>query len=199
VDGAGGHIGAISARAFEDADDRRRAIDRIVEAVLRLSEIGRREGLKFLLCEPMPVAREYPARLEEVQDLLDRVSDAAIPVKLCLDLGHACLAGATSEDRDPYHWLRQVGWAAHTIHLQQTDGEFDRHWPFTAQFNANGIIDPHRVMDIVRTLPQERVELMLECMHAFEAPDEQVAADLAESVEFRRPALEAGTDACVKA
>lgn len=189
AEGAGGHVGTISVAQAATPADRAKAISRIIDAMLRLAEVGRREGLRFLLWELMPVAREYPARIEEVEEMLERVRDAAIPIRLCLDLGHTCLAGASAEDRNPYNWLGRVGSAAHTIHLQQTDGEGDRHWPFTAEFNARGIIDAGRVMEIVRTLPQERVELMLEFIHAFEAPDTQVTEDLRASVAYWRPWL----------
>lgn len=99
------------------------------------------------------------------------------------------LAGGTETERDPYGWLARLGRYAWTIHLQQTDGEFDRHWPFTEQFNANGIIDPERVVELVGGLPQDEVELMLEPVHAFEAPHVQVVRDLRESVEFWRPSV----------
>ena len=77
------------------------------------------------------------------------------------------------------------------MHLQQTDGLFDRHWPFTAEFNAQGIVDADRVVSLVRGFARADAELMLEAMFAFEAADADVLAALAESVEFWRPALAA--------
>ncbi|HEX8770218.1 MAG TPA: TIM barrel protein [Acidimicrobiales bacterium] len=191
VRGVGGHIGAMSVREFEDESQRRRSIQRSQEAVLRLAEHAAKEGLEFLLWEIMPVAREYPAHMDEAEELMSRwTCDAAVPVTLCLDLGHACLAGGTELERDPYAWLERLGPYARTIHLQQTDGVFDRHWPFTQEFNANGIIEPERVVELVNKLPQDEVELMLEPVHAFETPDEQVKSDLRESVLFWRPWVE---------
>jgi D-erythrulose 1-phosphate 3-epimerase len=183
----GGHIGAMSVREFEDPEARNTAVRRIKEAVLRLSEHAEREGLEALLWEIMPVAREYPATFDEVDELLAEFKGrAAVPVRLCLDTGHACLHGGTPEERDPYEWIERYGDHAWTIHLQQTDGQFDRHWPFADQFNEQGIIDPDRIVDLVAALPQDEVELIFEPVHAFEAPDEQVIADLAASVEYWR-------------
>jgi D-erythrulose 1-phosphate 3-epimerase len=186
----GGHIAAMSARDFADSGRRERSIRRTKEAVLRLSELAAREGLECLLWEVMPVAREYPARIDDAEELMSEwVDRASVPVRLCLDVGHACLAGGTDAERDPYLWLARLGRYAWTIHLQQTDGRFDRHWPFTERFNADGIIDPERVVELVGGLPQDEVELMLEPVHPFEAPDEQVVMDLRESVEFWRPSI----------
>jgi sugar phosphate isomerase/epimerase len=90
----GGHFAAMSASEFADSGRRERSIRRTKEAVLRLSEHAAREGLECLLWEVMPVAREYPARIDEAEELMsDWVDRASVPVRLCLDLGHACLAG----------------------------------------------------------------------------------------------------------
>lgn len=190
----GGHVGAMSVREFEDHATRDTAVRRIKDAVLRLSEHAEREGLEALLWEIMPVAREYPATFDEVDELLDEFEGrTAVPVALCLDTGHACLHGGTPAERDPYAWIERYGKHAWTIHLQQTDGVFDRHWPFADRFNEQGIIDPDRVVDLVAALPQAEVELMFEPVHAFEAPDEQVLDDLAASFEhWREPIARLG-------
>ena len=188
--GLGGHIGAVSVRQHADAAARRAAIDGTVESVRRLADHAARRGLEFLLWEIMPVAREYPSRLDETEDLVERLAGTAVPVELCLDLGHMCAHGAEGADRDPFAWLERLGAHTRCVHLQQTDGEMDRHWPFTAEFNAQGIVQADRVIDLVAAFERDEVELMCEPMFAFEAPDSDVAAALAETVEFWRPALE---------
>jgi D-erythrulose 1-phosphate 3-epimerase len=84
----------------------------------------------------------------------------------------------------------RLGRFTRVVHLQQTDGLYDRHWPFTARFNEQGIIDPQRIVDVVREFDRDDIELMLEPMHAFEATDQQVVEDLAESVSFWEPWLD---------
>lgn len=186
----GGHIGALSVRQQADPAERKAAIERTEEAVLRIAEHAERAGVQCLLWEIMPVAREYPATMDEVQELLDRLAPrAAVPVRLCLDVGHACRDGADATERDPYAWLERHGAHAYSIHLQQTDGVLDRHWPFTDEYNERGIIDPDRVLAIVARLPQPVVELALEPIPAPEVPDAQVADDLRASADFWRPAL----------
>lgn len=189
--GVGGHIAALSVRQHRGLKERERAIGRVIGAVRRLSQKAQRAGLDYLLWEVMPVAREYPADLDSAEELMTSLeNDTGVPVVLCTDMGHACAAGAGAQDRDPYTWLERLGRFTQVVHLQQTDGSGDRHWPFTAEFNERGIIEPNRVVELVAKFAREEVELMFEPMFAFEAPDEQVLADLHESVAYWRPAVE---------
>lgn len=187
----GGHIGALSVRQYDDPQERAKAINGIIGSVRALAEHAAKRKLDFLLWEVMPVAREYPSELDAAEELMEKLGGAtAVPVALCLDMGHACLAGASARDRDPYEWLERLGRFTQVVHLQQTDGLGDRHWPFTAELNRQGIVDPDRVVDLVAQFERDTVELMLEPMFAFEAEDPQVLADLHESVSFWEPALE---------
>lgn len=187
--GLGGHIGAMSVAQHADPAARQLAIDRTVAAVRGLADRAAERGLEFLLWEIMPVAREYPSRLDDTADLVARLAGTAVPVELCLDLGHMCAHDATGADRDPFAWLERLGAHTRCVHLQQTDGQMDRHWPFTAEFNAQGIVQADRVIGLVSQFDRDEVELMLEPMFAFETADQDVAAALADSVEFWRPAL----------
>jgi sugar phosphate isomerase/epimerase len=187
--GLGGHIGAMSVAQHADATARQLAIDRTVAAVRALAERAAERELGFLLWEIMPVAREYPSRLDETAELVGRLAGTAVPVELCLDLGHMCAHGATGADRDPFAWLERLGAQTRCVHLQQTDGEMDRHWPFTAEFNAQGIVRADHVIDLVAQFDRAEVELMCEPMFAFEAADQDVVDALADCVEFWRPAL----------
>lgn len=187
----GGHIGALSVRQYRDLDERRRGIARIVDGVRELAEYAAVRGLDCLLWEIMPVAREYPADLKGCHELVARLDGhTAVPIALCLDMGHACAAGADGANRDPYAWLERLGRYTQVVHVQQTDGVGDRHWPFTAEFNAQGIVDPARVLDLVARFERPSVEIVLEAMSPFEADDNAVLADLRESVAYWQPALE---------
>ncbi len=186
----GGHIGAMSTSVFADSDARKAAIDNTVAAVLRLSEEAERAGLEALLWEVMAVEREWPATREATAEMLDRCSAAAVPVELCLDVGHAVVAGTEGDDRDPYVWLREFLPRTWCLHLQQTDGVLDRHWPFIAEHNAEGLITPARVMQEVQRCGRESLEMMLEPIPAVELADDQVIAEMRESIDYWRPALE---------
>jgi D-erythrulose 1-phosphate 3-epimerase len=188
AEATGGHFGTLSVTDFEDARRREYLYDFLIDALAYLSMRGKQAGLKYLLWEPMPLLREAPATIRQALDLHERANKrAAIPIQFCLDLGHQCTIGASGPDRDPYEWLRQVGHLCPCIHLQQTDGQGDHHWPFTADFNRQGIIHPGKVREALEKGGARDALLVFEVIHAFEAAETQVIDDLRQSVEYWRP------------
>ena len=89
---------------------------------------------------------------------------------------------ANGDDLDPWKLCP-------IIHLQQTDGKGDRHWPFTDQFNKIGIIQPKKVLDAIAAAGIDSMYLELEIIAAFEARQDQVLEDLKASVDYRRKAF----------
>jgi sugar phosphate isomerase/epimerase len=90
-------------------------------------------------------------------------------VRLSIDTGHAFVAsrlgGAT-----PDHWVRQAGPLLGHLHLQDTDGDADRHWPpgvgsmnWYALFTALGELD-HQPRLIIETFddPAQGVQWLVE-------------------------------------
>jgi sugar phosphate isomerase/epimerase len=174
AEACGGHIGAMSVRDY--LDPRRRASMRahLIDAVRRLTHLAAAGGQTYVLWELMPGPRELPHTPDEAREILREVNDgAAVPVRLCFDLGH-CLTTESGDRGDPYAWLEDLLPWSPIIHLQQTDGKADRHWPFSPEFNAVGIIEPRRVVDIVKHSPLERVSLLFEIAHAFDTPEQRI-------------------------
>lgn len=56
---------------------------------------------------------------------------------------------AEDKDGDTYQWLEELAGYSPIIHLQQTDGRTSGHWPFTAEYNAKGIIDGEKVLKAI--------------------------------------------------
>jgi len=182
----GGHVAAMSHRDWSSR--RERVLEEIVSLVASLTSIARRAGLKMLLWEPMPVPREPPHTIREAKDILKKLdSRSRIPVRLCIDLGHACAWHYEEErDLDPYAWLRELAPLSPAMHVQQTDGKADRHWPFTDEYNRLGIIRPDKVLEAIDESGASEVLLFLEIIHPFEARDDKVLEDLKRSVEYWR-------------
>lgn len=189
--GFGGPLGAMSRSDYDQPQRRSYLTAWLQEAIHLLGEAARAVGLQFLLWEPTPLSRELSSTLAETARLTAAFNEASpIPVRLCLDVGHACHPEATGEDADPYAWIRRLGSEAALIHVQQTDGKGDRHWPFTPAFNEQGII---RVPDVVQAMQEggcRELPIVFEVFHAFEAPDETVLDELTASVEHWRQALD---------
>ena len=179
----GGHIGAMSAADYANPERRAFIRETLVECVQELARHSAKLGLEYFLWEPMPTPREIPHTPEEAIDLMQEVNDGLpIPVYLCFDLGH-CNSFDFSAPGDPHEWLEKLLPWTRVVHLQQTDGKADHHWPFTPEYNALGIIDPRRIIDILKASPFEEIPLYFELGHAFDAPDAQIIADHKQSIE----------------
>lgn len=81
------------------------------------------------------------AEAEDIDVSIDRIMDV---MKQCDHMF------ATPEDGDPYVWLRKHGCYSPVIHLQQTDGSFSKHLPFTAANNSSGIIHGKQVLQALK-------------------------------------------------
>lgn len=183
AEACGGHIGVMSASDFSDAGRRALIQASAIDTVRELTGAASALGLKYFLWEFMPTRREPPHTPSEAIDILEAANDGArVPVRLCFDIGH-CGETEQGERCDPHEWLeRLLPWSP-VIHLQQTDGKGDRHWPFSPDYNGVGIIEPKRVMEIARSSPLTRVLLLFEFSHAFDTPDQQIIDDHKRSVD----------------
>lgn len=182
----GGPIGALSDRDDNDPVRRELVISDFLDSVRSLGWLGRGLGIEYMLLEPMPVPREPPSTIQECRAILERANkDAPLPVKLCIDVGHACNPESRgAEDHDPYVWLTQLGTESPVVHLQQTDGRTDRHWPFTAEYNRVGIIQPQKVISALDASGSSETRFYFECLGPFEQPVDDVVRDMVESVRY---------------
>jgi hypothetical protein len=185
----GGHVGAFSVSDWRDPMRRRERWQSLVESLERLTgEAHRSKLLGEFYVENLAVARE-PSTMQGINELLRDSDGAHVPIRLCLDVGHQCVAGTTGADRDPYAWLEQMASKASVIQLQQSDAEGDHHWPFTAEFNARGRIEADEVLDALARSGAQELYLILEVIPPFEQDDEQVIADMVASAEYWRSAM----------
>jgi len=182
----GGHMGAFTQKDYDDNKRKETLLSELIEHVASLSRVGKEAGLKTILWEPMPVSREPPSTIPEAKAILTRVGkDAEIPVQLCIDVGHACnMKSNDPRDRDPYSWLSELGASSPCVHLQQTDGKGDRHWPFTKEYNRIGIIDGKKVVEALDRSGTRRTYLYLEAIGAFDQDENVAVADIVESVGY---------------
>ena len=184
----GGHVGALTVDDARDPARRDARLRELRERLARLARRARAEGLEALFVENLASARE-PSTMAGVEALLTEGSDEAVPIVLCLDVGHQCVPGTSGDERDPYAWLRTMGARAPVVQLQQSDELGDHHWPFTARTDPSGRIDPGRVLDQLEASGAEAVALVFEIIPPFEQDDDEVLDDLRTSVERWRAAL----------
>jgi D-erythrulose 1-phosphate 3-epimerase len=194
--GVGGHVGAMSVTDWNDPERRAARWAGLQRSLAEMSARAKAAGLEYLLVENLASPRE-PSTIAELETLLTNGDADHVPVRLCLDVGHQCVPGTSGADRDPYAWLRHFGANAGgrpggrlgEVQLQQSDGVADHHWPFTAERNAAGRIEPGRVLDALEDAGAADVVMVLEVIPPFEQDDRQVLADLKASVELWTAAI----------
>jgi sugar phosphate isomerase/epimerase len=187
AEATGSHFGILSVRECDDTSVRSERVEGAVRAWQEISRYAASAGLRYLLFEPMSIPRENAWTIEETLELRERVNrDAAIPMEVCLDVGHA----PHPDQRDPYPWLERVGTVSPVVHLQQTERDHSRHWPFTEECNRLGMVDAERVLSILDRCGRSEVHLLFEIGHRERWPDDtRVVPDLVASVAHWREAL----------
>jgi sugar phosphate isomerase/epimerase len=184
---AGSHFGIMTFDAYHNPDRRARLLDEGVRGWQDLSLYAKEKGYECLIFEPMSVPREMANTIEETKELLDRVNArCGVPLKVCLDVGHA----PHPTQRDPYRWIEQLAAVSPVIHLQQTVLHKSNHAPFTAEQNKTGIITREKVLEAARTAGCTDALFAFEISHREHwDTDFRIIQDLKESVEYFRPVI----------
>lgn len=174
---AGSHFGILTSESLKYYDY---YYDICIDYWLRLAEYAKTLGYEYLFVEPMSIDREFGNTIEKTEKLIEDLSDSAIPIKLCLDLGHA----PHPDYRDYKQWLERFAKDSPIIHLQQTVLNSSNHSPFTDEFNSTGIIKGNEVIDILdkqNVSPELVLELSFREKHEVEPT---IINDLKESVDY---------------
>lgn len=190
ADGMGGHIGAFTVESFRDATRRDGLRSELTDRLRRLADHASNAGLEYLLFENLALPREPGYSISESLELEAALAQTAVPWRLCLDLGHpAALRTGTPSD-DPTAWLKQSWTSTPIIQLQQSPRGGDHHGAFTTANNSTGLVRRDEVLPALMEWDAPEVELHLEIIPAHEADDDDVLADLAESVRYWQEGIE---------
>jgi D-erythrulose 1-phosphate 3-epimerase len=184
----GGHWGAYSAADWQNGRRRRSLLTGMRDAIARLSGVAKKAGLGAIFVENLPLVRE-PSGMDFVRAFAVPGDAGHAAVQLCLDVGHMCAPGAVGDEANPYAWLRQLGSLAPMIHLQQSEADSDRHWPFTAETNRVGRVDARQVLRALEETRADEFTLILEVVPPFLKGDEVVIDELIESVAYWKDAI----------
>ena len=160
-----------------------------IEGWHEVARYARAKGLRRILWEPMSISREQGETIEACRHLQDDVNkDAPLSIGICLDVDHGDLSSPNPDDTDPYAWLRAFAKDSPVIHLKQSSQNKGGHWPFTAEHNKQGRIQPERVIAALKEQNVDDVDLVLELSFRERQPADSSAPQvLRESVDFWRP------------
>ncbi|GHF45509.1 hypothetical protein HNQ07_002273 [Deinococcus metalli] len=156
----------------------------VAERLHRVADHARSAGLEAILVEPTPLRREWPHTPEQLGDLLARTSGTAVPLRVVLDLGHVYYPPLYGHAAGLGPWLDACGERLHGLHLQQTDGQADRHWNFTRP----GIIDLAAIRAELDRHGLGDRPAVLEVFYAFEQDDDEVWEDVRAGVAVAQDA-----------
>ena len=176
----------LTVRSHEDPKIRSQIFEHAIQAYHRLAEYGAESGLQALAYETTSVPRETCATFAENDTVFERCAGMAIPMRICLDMGHR-YRGGTPEEADHLAWIRRYGHNCDVIDCQQTDLEASRHWPFTEANNRRGIIRAEEVVRAIEESGAEDILLAFELRFpAYHPQERRFMANLRDSVKYWR-------------
>ena len=188
AEGFGTCFAIMTVAVHKDRQQRNEILARAIDAYHRLADYSKKIGLKYLLYEITSVPRETCATFEENDYVLSKMKDSALPMNLCLDVGHRNRQIDGAAESCPYAWIEKYGRVTAMIHIQQCDQTGSHHWPFTPQYNAKGDIFPEKIIKAIeKSGAEQEILLALEVRHKASFPEEyNQEKDIKESVDYWR-------------
>lgn len=174
----GGPLGGLSVRDAGDPSRRAERLETLHADLRELLEYARSLGLREWLIEPVPLQRETPHTIAEARVLLVELGDTVLPIRYCVDIGHALYQPLYGAKASLEPWL-ELGDALGLLHLQQTDGQSDSHWGLD---DPRGIVRLDALTPMLEMHGQSGLPIILEVFYPFEASDEFVLRDVRSSM-----------------
>lgn len=169
---------------YDDARDpkrRERLYAGMLESLRSLAEYAQTKGVKEIHIEATPLITEFPHSPDVSVQMMKDLEGTAVPVKLLVDWGHALYKPLLKEEADIELWFNKCAPYIGSIHLQQTDGMWDRHWDFT---HEGGIITPELIRRATENAGLEDVPQYLEVVTIFEDDDDNVYEGMKRTMDY---------------
>lgn len=182
---------------FDDPARREQLIQIAIDCWAEVAEHAKNAGLSYLFWEPMSIGREFGHTIDECLLLQDRLNNTnfALPMLMMADIDHGDVTSANPDDYDPYAWARKVPEQSPIIHIKQSLMDKGGHYPFTAQYNSQGRIQPKALLEALTLGGAKDNEICLELSFKEREPsDRNVIGDIAESVAFWRDYIPTGIE-----
>lgn len=155
-----------------------------------VAEHGKKKGLSFLYWEPMSIGREFGHTIADTAALQKRLEAEkfSLPMRLIVDIDHGDVTSNNPDDIDPYAWAAAFPRKSPIIHVKQSSANKGGHWPFTPEHNANGHINPARLLEAIKSGGGTDNEICLELSFREREPyDSSAVKSLAKSVAYWAP------------
>lgn len=183
---------------FKDFDDtaRREALIEIaLDCWAEVAEHAKTAGLDYVFWEPMSIGREFGETIAACKALQARINatNMAIPLWMMADIDHGDVTSSDPADTDPYAWAEAFPKVSPIIHIKQSLMDKSGHRPFTADYNAQGRVQPKPLLEALQRGGAVDNEICLELSFKEREPaDRQVVPHIAQSVAFWAPHIDSG-------
>ncbi|MDO6966923.1 sugar phosphate isomerase/epimerase family protein [Rhizobium alvei] len=180
---------------YDDPIRRDALIETVMDCWRAVAEHGKAAGLDYLFWEPMSVGREFGHTIAECRRFDKRVNSAglALPFRMIVDIDHGDVTSDNPADTDPYAWAAAFPQESPIIHVKQSSMNKGGHWPFTAQHNKDGRIQPEKLIRTVKDAGGTDNEICMELSFREREPtDSHVVDMLRESVAYWEPHIDTG-------
>ena len=181
----GSHFGIFTNKDNSNPSLREMRRQQNIECWHEVGEYAKSLGIDHILWEPMSISREQGETLEACYKLQEDVNvKTPIPFKICLDVDHGDATSGNPKDVDYLEWIRMFKNDSSCIHLKQSSDNKGGHWPFTKEHNAEGKIQPLKIMEELNKSDLS-IDLMLELSFKERDPiDSNVEKAINESAEY---------------
>ena len=174
----------VGGMTYDDARDpkkREELYQDMLESLRKLAAYGKEKGLKEIHIEATPLITEFPHSPEVSVKMMQDLEGSKIPIKLLVDWGHALFKPLLKEEADIELWFNKCAPYIGSIHLQQTDGLWDRHWDFT---HEAGIVTPELIRRATENAHLDDIPQYLEVVTIFEDDDDHVYEGMKKTMDY---------------
>ncbi len=195
ADSMGSQFAIFTQKDYNDPKRREELIAIVTDCWAEVAEHAKAAGLSFLFWEPMSVAREFGHTIAECSTFDKRLADAklALPFKMIVDIDHGDVTSSNPDDTNPYAWAAAFPKQSPIIHVKQSSMNKGGHWPFTAEHNKDGRIQPEKLIGTVKKAGGTDTEICMELSFREREPtDSAVVEMIRESMDCWAPHIDTG-------
>lgn len=174
-------VGGMSYDDARNEERREELYQDMLNSLRELAEYGKEKGIESIEIEATPLATEFPHSPEVAIKMMQDLEGSAIPIKLLVDWGHALFKPLLNEEADIELWFNKCAPYMGSIHLQQTDGQWDRHWDFT---HEGGIVTPELIKKATANAGLDDMIQYLEVVTIFEDDDDHVYEGMKKTMDY---------------
>ena len=182
----GSPAGSLSYKEARDPQVRAERYEDMLSYYSRLAEYGKSAGFTEIQVEATPLFTEIPYSPELSVRMMKDLEGTAIPIRLLVDWGHALFKPLLKDEADIEVWFKQCAPYIRGIHLQQTDGEWDRHWDFTSKA---GIVTPELILRATHDAGLDDITQYLEVVPIYEDDDDALYSRMKRTMDYLHKTL----------